>query len=69
LLRPVRARSADQDTWSPTGKQKTSHSGSRVYVVSAYLVGEGYPSEIVAVALRAAQVHLVTPCSPTSVWL
>jgi hypothetical protein len=24
--------------------------------------------EIGAVALRAGQVHLVTPCSPTSVW-
>src|SRR5213078_4052221 len=57
------------DTRSTARKQKPTHSGPRVYEVGAFLVGEGYLLQTVAVALRAAQVHIVTSCSPTSVWL
>jgi hypothetical protein len=36
--------------------------------VEHFFAGQKDFLEIGAVALRAAHVHLVTPCSPTSVW-
>lgn len=39
-----------------------------VTLVEPFFVGQRDLLEIGAVALGAAHVHLVTPCSPTSVW-
>jgi hypothetical protein len=39
-----------------------------VTAVEHFFAGQKDFLEIGAVALRAGHVHLVTPCSPTSVW-
>jgi hypothetical protein len=69
LLDATRGRSSDHDIGPSAGEQKSQHSGPSIYSKKPLLVCQRDFLQISTAALRAAQVHLVTPCSPTSVWL
>src|SRR5882762_6763975 len=69
LVCPLCLRATDKNPRSAAADQNAADARARFRAEKSFLVCERNFLEIGAVALRAAQVHLVTPCSPTSVWL
>jgi hypothetical protein len=69
LLDTARGRSSDHGVGASAGEQESQHSGAGIYMKEPFSVCQRDFLQVGTAALRAAQVHLVTPCSPTSVWL
>ena len=69
LMRPMRGRSAHNQVGSAASSHDSTQPRPAFTSEESFFVSERNFFEIGAIALRAAQVHLFTPCSPTSVWL